>query len=98
VTATSTGSAAEQELVDRLARAHETGDVNDLVALLTDDVLMTMPPIPLDTRVFRELVTRFLIAVVFQPGTTFRLVATKANGQPAGRWNRNTNSLRSPTR
>jgi RNA polymerase sigma-70 factor (ECF subfamily) len=76
------GSAAEQELLDRLTLAYETGNVDDLVALLTDDVLMTMPPIPLEYR-GRALVTRFLTAVVFQPGTIFRLVATKANGQPA---------------
>ena len=75
-------SAAEQELVKRLTRAYETGDVNDLVALLTDDVLMTMPPIPLEYQ-GRELVSRFLAAFVFQQDTRFRLAATRANGQPA---------------
>jgi RNA polymerase sigma-70 factor (TIGR02960 family) len=75
-------SAAEQELIKRLTRAYETGDVNELVALLSDDVLMTMPPIPLEYQ-GRELVTRFLTAFVFQPDTVFRLVATRANGQPA---------------
>ena len=56
--------------------------MDDLVVLLTDDVLLTMPPIPLEYQ-GRELVARFLTAVVFQQGTTFRLVATRANGQPA---------------
>jgi RNA polymerase sigma-70 factor (ECF subfamily) len=60
----------------------ETGDVDGLVALLADDVLLTMPPIPLEYQ-GRELVAEFLTAVVFQPGTIFRLVAARANGQPA---------------
>jgi RNA polymerase sigma-70 factor (ECF subfamily) len=76
------GSTAEQVLVDRLTRAYQTGDVDSLVALLADDVLMTMPPIPLEYE-GRELVARFLTAAVFRPGTAFRLVATRANGQPA---------------
>lgn len=52
------GSAAEQDLVDRLTRAYENGDVDGLVALLTEDVLMTMPPVPLEY-LGRELVARF---------------------------------------
>ena len=56
--------------------------MDDLVALLTDDVWLTMPPIPLQYQ-GRDLVARFLTAVVFRPGNTFRLVATRANGQPA---------------
>jgi RNA polymerase sigma-70 factor (ECF subfamily) len=76
------GSAAEQNLVDRLTRAYENGDVDGLVALLTDDVLMTMPPIPLEY-LGRELVARFLRAAIFRPGITHRPVPTRANGQPA---------------
>jgi RNA polymerase sigma-70 factor (TIGR02960 family) len=76
------GSAAERELVDRLTRAYQSGDIDDLVALLTDDVLLTMPPIPLEYQ-GRELVSRFLAAAVFQPGLTFQLVPTRANGHPA---------------
>ncbi len=76
------GSATEQHLVDQLTIAYETGDIDKLVALLTDDVLLTMPPIPLEY-VGRELVARFLAAVIFRPGFTFRVVPTRANGQPA---------------
>jgi RNA polymerase sigma-70 factor (TIGR02960 family) len=75
-------SAAERKLVERLAHAYETADIDDLVALLTDDVLMTMPPIPLEYQ-GRELVAEFLEAIVFPPGTTFQMVTTRANGQPA---------------
>ena len=76
------GSAAEQDLVDRLTRAYENGDVDGLVALLTEDVLMTMPPIPLEY-LGRELVARFLRAAIFPPGLTHRPVPARANGQPA---------------
>ena len=76
------GSAAERAVVDRLTRAYENGDVDGLVALLTEDVLMTMPPIPLEY-LGRELVARFLRAAIFLPGIGCRAVPTRANGQPA---------------
>ncbi|HLQ57282.1 MAG TPA: hypothetical protein VK162_23795 [Streptosporangiaceae bacterium] len=40
--------------------------MDNLVALLADDVWQTMPPIPLEYQ-GRELVARFLTAVVFRP-------------------------------
>ena len=75
-------SPAERKLVERLTRAYETGQVADLVALLADDVLLTMPPIPLEY-VGRDPVARFLAAVVFPDGNRFRLIPVRANGQPA---------------
>lgn len=41
------GSPAEQQLVARLSEAFEAGDVPAIVALLTADVWVTMPPAPL---------------------------------------------------
>src|SRR5215218_6465305 len=41
-------SPAEQALVDKFVRAYESGDVDALVALLTADVGVSMPPIPLE--------------------------------------------------
>jgi RNA polymerase sigma-70 factor (TIGR02960 family) len=76
------GSAAEQAVVDRLTRAYADGDVDGLIALLTDDVLMTMPPIPLEF-LGRDLVAQFLRSAIFQPGVTCKPVPTRANGQPA---------------
>jgi len=75
-------SAAERELVARLTRAYDAGDVDGIVAMLTDDVLLTMPPVPLEYQ-GRELAARFLTVVAFRQGRTYRLVATRANGQPA---------------
>ena len=74
------GSPAEQQLVARLTAAFEGGAVQDVVALLTEDVLLSMPPLPLEYQ-GRELVRRFFTAV--WRGRQYRLVATRANGQPA---------------
>jgi RNA polymerase sigma-70 factor (TIGR02960 family) len=76
------GSAAERELVARLTRAYDAGDVHGLVALLTEDVALRMPPALLEYH-GRDLAARFLAAVAFRDGRTFRLMATRANGQPA---------------
>ena len=65
-----------------LTRAFETGDVDRLVALLTDDTVLAMPPVPLEYQ-GREVSARFHASVTFRQGRTYRLVATRANGQPA---------------
>jgi hypothetical protein len=74
-------SPAERELVDRLAAAFEANDVDGIVALLTDDVRLTMPPLPLEY-VGLEDARRFYAIVAARPGRR-RLVPTRANGQPA---------------
>jgi len=74
-------SRAEAELVDRLTRAFEAADVDGIVALLTDDAWLTMPPVPLEYQ-GRALCARFF-TLVFGLGRRYRLVATRANGQPA---------------
>ena len=75
-------SAVEQELIERLTRAYQTGDVDDVVALLTDDVKLAMPPVPLEYQ-GRDLAAQFLAVTAFRQGRTWRLAATRANGQPA---------------
>jgi RNA polymerase sigma-70 factor (TIGR02960 family) len=74
-------SRAEQRLVARLTQAFEAADVDGIVALLTEDCWLAMPPVPLEYQ-GRELSARFY-ALVFRPGRRYRLVATRANGQPA---------------
>jgi RNA polymerase sigma-70 factor (ECF subfamily) len=76
------GSAAEQDLLGRLTRAFEEGDVTGVVALLTDDAWVRMPPVPLEYQ-GRELAARFFTAVAFAADRTYRLVPARANGQPA---------------
>ena len=74
-------SPAERELVGRLAAAFEENDVDGIVALLADDVRLTMPPLPLEYIGLKEA-RRFYAIVAARPGKR-RLVPTKANGQPA---------------
>ncbi len=74
-------SPAERQLIDRLTRAFESCDVDGVVALLADDVRLTMPPLPVEY-LGREAVTRFQ-AAVFAQAPSYRLVATRANCQPA---------------
>jgi RNA polymerase sigma-70 factor (ECF subfamily) len=80
--ARSAGSEAERELLDRLTHAFESNDVDSLVAMLTEDVLVSMPPVALEF-VGLEPVTRFLKMVAFRPGRTRRVTPARANGQPA---------------
>jgi RNA polymerase sigma-70 factor (ECF subfamily) len=75
------GSAAEDAIVARFVSAYESADLDALVALLTDDVFMSMPPIPLEYE-GRDPVARFC-AILFRSGRTFDVVPTRANGQPA---------------
>ncbi len=74
-------SAVERQIVARLTQAFEAADVEGLVALLTDDAWLAMPPVPLEYQ-GRELAARFL-TIAFRQGRRYRLVATRANGQPA---------------
>ena len=74
-------AAAEQAVVAKFVEAYESADVDALVSLLTDDVFLSMPPLPLEYR-GRDSVHRFF-AFVFGFAQTFRLVRTRANGQPA---------------
>lgn len=75
------GSAAEQELVTRFVEAYQAADVDAVVALLTDDVFMSMPPVPLEY--LGAGAVREFMAVIFGSGRRFVLLPTRANGQPA---------------
>lgn len=74
-------SPAEQALVAQFVHAYESGDVDALVTLLTDDIFVSMPPIPLEYQ-GRDVVAR-LFASIFRSGRRVDLVPTRANGQPA---------------
>ena len=78
---TAPGSPAEEQIAARFVRAYESADLDALVDLLTDDVFMSMPPIPLEYE-GRDLVARFC-ALQFTAGRRFDLVPARANGQPA---------------
>jgi SnoaL-like domain len=71
--------AREGELVGRFADAVQSGDVDEIVALLTDDARLTMPPQPLEYE-GQEAIAGFLRRLPVRP---LRVVATRANTQPA---------------
>ena len=74
--------AAEQELLSQLVAAFETADVQRLVALITDDAWLRMPPVPLEYQ-GPELIGEFFATVAFRDGRRYRLMPSRANGQPA---------------
>jgi SnoaL-like domain len=70
-------SAQERALVRRFTQAYEAGDVHKLVALLTEDAWLIMPPVPARYQ-GRELAARFMAATAFRPGRSARLVPVRA--------------------
>ena len=74
-------SPLERALVAEFVRAYEAADIEAVVALLTDDVFMSMPPVPLEYE-GRDIVADFLARII-RPDRRFDLVPTRANGQPA---------------
>lgn len=74
-------SSSEDAVVAKFVSAWESADLDALVTLLTDDVFISMPPMPFEYE-GRDLVARFC-AVIFRAGRRFDLLRTRANGQPA---------------
>jgi RNA polymerase sigma-70 factor (ECF subfamily) len=75
-------SRQEREIVCRFVEAFERGDTEAVVALLTDDAWLTMPPYPF------EYQGKAAIMLFFEHRTAVRdprrrVVPTRANGQPA---------------
>ena len=71
-----------RELADRFADAVEGGNVDGMVSLLTEDALLTMPPLPLEYQ-GEEAIAAFLGHREEARGTPLRVVPTRANTQPA---------------
>ncbi|MET8292367.1 RNA polymerase subunit sigma-70 [Streptomyces sp. NPDC005132] len=76
-----TGSPVEDSIVARFVSAYESADIAALVELFTDDVFMSMPPMPLEYE-GRDLAARFL-TLLLNPMRRYSLAPTRANGQPA---------------
>ncbi len=75
-------SPAEQKVLAQLVRAWEECDTEAIVALVTDSVWLRMPPNPLEYQ-GKELARRWFASIAFREGRRFRLLPTRANGQPA---------------
>ncbi len=74
-------SPTEDALLARFVSAYQAADLDAVVALLTDDVFISMPPMPFEY-VGRDAVADFC-GRLFGAGRRFDLVPTRANGQPA---------------
>jgi RNA polymerase sigma-70 factor (TIGR02960 family) len=75
-------SRREREIVGRFADAVEAGDTDGVVALLTDDAWLTMPPEPYEYQ-GPTAIAAFLQDRAVRRGAPLRLVSTRANNQPA---------------
>jgi RNA polymerase sigma-70 factor (TIGR02960 family) len=74
-------SPAENAIVAKFVSAYESADLDALVALLTDDVFISMPPMPFEYE-GRDVVARFCTSI-FGSGRRFSLALTRANCQLA---------------
>jgi RNA polymerase sigma-70 factor (TIGR02960 family) len=74
-------SPQEDAIAARFVNAYESADLKALVELFTDDVFLSMPPMPLEY-IGSDLAAKFF-EVLLIPGRRYSLVPTRANGQPA---------------
>ena len=72
----------ERELVDRFVRAYEGADVPAVIALLSEDAVLTTPLTPAQYS-GKDVCARVFERAIFGQGRRYRLVPTRANGQPA---------------
>jgi len=74
-------SQAERAIIEHLATAYEAGDVAALVALLTDDAVITAPLA--DGAHVGPAAAARVFEAIFAQDRSYRLIPTRANGQPA---------------
>jgi RNA polymerase sigma-70 factor, ECF subfamily len=74
-------SDAERAIIRRLVTAYEAGDVATLVALLTEDVVVTAPLAA--GQYVGPVAAKCVFAAIFAQDRSYRLIDTRANGQPA---------------
>ncbi len=75
-------SRREREVVSRFATAVEAGDIDEMITLLTDDAWLTMPPAPHQYQ-GHPAIAAFLADRACHRGANYRVVPSRANGQPA---------------
>jgi RNA polymerase sigma-70 factor (TIGR02960 family) len=77
------GSPSEREIVQRFADAWEADDVAGIVALLTEDAWLTMPPSPLEYQGVDAIGTFLAALAARRSPRRLRLIPARANTQPA---------------
>jgi RNA polymerase sigma-70 factor (TIGR02960 family) len=76
-------SARERELAGRFATAFAAGDVDSIVAMLTEDAWLTMPPATLEYQGLAAIGEFLRVSVTGRGERGYRLVPVRANGQVA---------------
>jgi RNA polymerase sigma-70 factor (ECF subfamily) len=77
------GSAQEQVLARRFARAYLAADIDGVVALLTDDAWLSMPPAPHEYHGTAAIRSFLQASFGYRAERRVYLVPTRANTQPA---------------
>jgi RNA polymerase sigma-70 factor (ECF subfamily) len=77
------GSTDEQKLIRRFAEAFTAADIEQLVALLTDDAWLSMPPAPHEYHGIPAITDFLRTSMAFRGNRRVSLVPTRANTQPA---------------
>ena len=75
-------SSRERAVVGRFVEAFEDADIEGLIALLTDDAWLTMPPEPVEYQ-GPEAIAGFFLSRSWWGVEVVKLVPTRANNQPA---------------
>ena len=76
------GSEEERELTELFVTAFVSHDIDALLALMTDDIWVRMPPMPFEYNGLADT-RKFFIAVAPHRDAICHMVPTRANGQPA---------------
>ena len=77
------GSAEEQALARRFADAYVAADIDGLIALLTDDAWLSMPPAPHQYHGIAAIASFWRASFGYRGQRCVYLVPTRANTQPA---------------
>jgi RNA polymerase sigma-70 factor (ECF subfamily) len=73
----------DDDVAQRFAEAFTNDDIDGVVALLTDDAWLAMPPAPHEYQGRRAIATFLEASAKWRAGRPLRLVPTRANAQPA---------------
>jgi RNA polymerase sigma-70 factor (TIGR02960 family) len=77
------GPTEERDLGRRFAQAYVAADIDGVIALLTDDAWLSMPPAPHEYHGTDAIAAFLRTSLAYQADLTIHFVPTKANGQIA---------------
>jgi RNA polymerase sigma-70 factor (ECF subfamily) len=77
------GSSQERELAQRFADAFTADDIDGIIALLTDDAWLAMPPAPHEYHGAAAIAAFLTASALWRRPRRLQLVPTRANTQPA---------------